>query len=156
MTDPDDAAWLDPDEQALWQVLAMVTLRLPTVLDAQLRRDAGLTLFEYTVLARLSEAPHRRHQMSELATVTSASLPRLSQVLTRLELRDLVERERDRGDARSVIVMLTEAGMAKVVASAPGHTRTVRELVMDPLTKDQQRRARTALSAVLRAVQDHA
>ena len=38
----------------------------PAALDAQLRRDAGISHFEYLVLALLSEAPGRTLRMSEL------------------------------------------------------------------------------------------
>ena len=55
------------------------------VLDAQLRADAGLTHFEYFVLAMLSEAPERTLRMTSLAQRTNATLPRLSHVVSRLE-----------------------------------------------------------------------
>ena len=41
---------------------------MPGVLDAQLRRDADLSHFEYFVLAMLSEAPDRTLRMTALAT----------------------------------------------------------------------------------------
>jgi hypothetical protein len=40
---------------------------LPAVLDSQLRRDAQLTLFEYFVLAMLSEASESTLRMTYLA-----------------------------------------------------------------------------------------
>ena len=54
--DPD---WLDEQELSAWTRFIAVVERLPGVLDAQLRRDAALTHFEYLVLAMLSEAPER-------------------------------------------------------------------------------------------------
>ena len=45
--------WLTPDERAAWVGLSAVLERLPAALDTQLRRDAGLTHFEYWVLTML-------------------------------------------------------------------------------------------------------
>lgn len=41
------ARWLDDEEIAAWVRLAAVLELLPAALDSQLRRDAGLTHFEY-------------------------------------------------------------------------------------------------------------
>src|SRR3546814_9286947 len=84
--------WLTADERTAWVRLLAVTELLPGVLDSQLRRDAQLTHFEYFVLAMLSEAPERTLRMNSLAGLTSATLPRLSHVVRRLEERGLVER----------------------------------------------------------------
>src|SRR3954470_16317054 len=87
-----DTPWLDRTELRAWIRLVAVLELLPGVLDAQLRRDADVTEFEYYVLAMLSEAPGRTLRMTELARQTNATLPRLSHVVTRLEARGLVER----------------------------------------------------------------
>jgi hypothetical protein len=80
--------------RAVSRALAKTLVRLPAALDAQLRRDAGISHFEYEVLALLSQAPGRTLRMSELATGAGSSLPRLSQVVARLEQRDWVRRTR--------------------------------------------------------------
>jgi len=84
--------WLDAEESQAWRALASTLVRLPAALDAQLRRDAGISHFDYQVLALLSEAPGRTLRMSELATLAEGSLPRLSQVVARLEQRGWVRR----------------------------------------------------------------
>src|SRR5215207_1713036 len=78
-----DTPWLDRRQLRAWIRLAAVLELLPGVLDAQLRRDADLTHFEYYVLAMLSEAPGRTLRMTELTRQTNATLPRLSHVVTR-------------------------------------------------------------------------
>ena len=83
----DEERWLTEDEQDAWLALASVLIRLPQALDAQLVRDAGLSHFEYAVLSGLSDAPDRTMRMSDLAGVAEGSLPRLSQVVARLEKR---------------------------------------------------------------------
>ncbi len=114
-----------------------VLIRLPQALDAQLRRDSGLSHFEYQVLAGLSDAEDRTLRMSVLAIIADGSLPRLSQVVSRLESRGWVRRTPDPLDGRSTLATLTDNGMAKLVEAAPGHVEAVRSLVLDPLTKAQ-------------------
>jgi len=142
--------WLDEDEQAAWVRLAAVVELLPGVLEAQLRRDADLTHFEYWVLAMLSEAPGRTLRMTALASRTSATLSRLSHVVARLEGRGLVDRIPCPEDRRATDARLTEAGWDLVVASAPGHLETVRNYVVDALTPRQI----TQLTAIAGAILD--
>jgi len=59
--------------------------------------------------------------------------------LHRLENRGWVQRSPDPADGRYTLAMLTEPGLAKVVAAAPGHVREVRRLVLQPLTRAQLR-----------------
>ena len=129
--------WLSEDERATWVQLSAVLTLLPATLDSQLRRDADLTLFEYYVLAMLSEAPDRTLRMSALASQTNATLSRLSHVVTRLAERGLVDRYTCPEDGRANNVHLTDSGWAKVQEGAPGHVATVRKLVFDTLTPVQ-------------------
>jgi DNA-binding MarR family transcriptional regulator len=132
-----DTRWLDDDELDAWIRFIAVVELLPGILDSQLRRDSDLTHFEYLVLAMLSEAPGRTLRMTALAGRTSATLPRLSHVISRLESRDLVERAPCPGDRRATNVRLTAAGWDAVVAAAPGHVANVRRHVIDALTPEQ-------------------
>lgn len=129
--------WLDDRERVAWVRLAAVMELLPGVLDSQLRRDSGLTHFDYFVLAMLSEAPERTRRMTHLAAQTNATLPRLSHVVKRLEERGLIERFPCPDDARATNARLTAAGWDKVRATAPGHVATVREHVIDALSDEQ-------------------
>ncbi|MGC5049073.1 MarR family winged helix-turn-helix transcriptional regulator [Micrococcus porci] len=131
--------WLDDEERHAFLALMSVVLRLEPTLDAQLRREAGISHFEYTVLASLSEAEGGQRRMSELAYLSSGSLPRLSQVVTRLEKRGWVERRPDPEDGRYTLAVLLDAGREVVVAAAPGHVAEVRRAVVDPLTRAQLR-----------------
>ena len=142
------ARWLSEDEMAAWVRLVAVVELLPGVLDGQLRRDAGLTHFDYHVLAMLSEAPEPTLRMTELATRTNATLPRLSHVVRRLEERRLVERTPCPSDGRATDARLTTDGWAKVRETAPGHVATVREHVIDALTPEQV----TQLAGIAEAV----
>ena len=111
--------WLDAEEAQAWRALAITMARLPAALDAQLRRDAGISHFEYQVLALLSEAPGRTLRMSALAAQAEGSLPRLSQVVARLEQRGWVRRTPDPADGRYTLATLTDVEfMAEVIAVA--------------------------------------
>jgi DNA-binding MarR family transcriptional regulator len=129
--------WLDRHQRRAWVRLVGVLELLPGVLDAQLRRDAGLTHFEYYVLAMLSEGPSRTLRMTELARQTNATLPRLSHVVTRLENRRLVERFPCPEDRRATNARLTAVGWDKVQEAAPGHAANVRHHVVDALSDEQ-------------------
>jgi DNA-binding MarR family transcriptional regulator len=131
--------WLDDEEKQTWLALVSVLIRLPAALDAQLQRDAGISHFEYQVMAMLSMSPEHTARMSELAGLTDGSLSRLSHVVKRLEGRGWVRRTPDPADGRYTLAILTESGWDKVVATAPGHVAAVRGFVFDPLTKAQMR-----------------
>lgn len=129
--------WLDEHEMGTWLRVVALAEVLPSRLDAQVRRDAGLSHFEYQVLAMLSEAPDRTLRMSWLARRTNATLPRLSHVVKRLEDRGLVARSRSASDARATDAVLTDEGWSQLEAAAPGHVTFVRERILDQLTPEQ-------------------
>jgi DNA-binding MarR family transcriptional regulator len=125
--------WLDDDEQRAWLRLAGVMLKLSPALDSQLQRDSDLTHFDYLCLAMLSECEGHTRQMSDLAARTSASLSRLSHVVSKLERRGWVARAPSPSSRRVTLVSLTDEGWDVLVKAAPGHVETVRELVFDDL-----------------------
>lgn len=135
----DDAAprWLTVDETRAWIALASTVVWLPTALDAQLQRDAGVSFVEYTVLSWLSMRPARTSRMSEIAALANVKLSHLSRIAARLEGRGWMRREPDPDDGRATLAILTAAGWEKVVATAPGHVAEVRRLVFDGLTPAQ-------------------
>jgi hypothetical protein len=77
--------WLSPEQLGEWKSLMGLLMIVPASLDAQLKQDAGLNLFEYHILVELAEAPERTRVMSELAGQTRGSLSRLSHAVSRLE-----------------------------------------------------------------------
>jgi DNA-binding MarR family transcriptional regulator len=138
----EEPRWLDDEEQETWLALATVSVRLNAALDAQLHRDAGISHFEYQVLAGLSMAPERTLRMSDLAEFAACSLSRLSHTAKRLETRGWLHRAPDPADGRFTLAVLTDDGWEKVVATAPGHVNEVRRLFIDPLTKAQYKQLR--------------
>lgn len=139
-TDESADLWLSAAELDSWLSVVRLITRLPWALDAQLQRDADLSMIEYMSMAILSEAPDRTMRMSDLAERTSASLSRLSHLVKRLESRDYVRREPDPVDGRFTNAILLPAGMRKLESAAPGHAAYVRHLVVDNLSAERLRR----------------
>jgi DNA-binding MarR family transcriptional regulator len=135
----DEVNWLDEQQLRSWMRFAALLVVLPGELDSEMQRRAGITQFEYTVLAGLSEAPGRTLRISSLARFAQGSLSRISHLIKRLEKRGWIRRELDPADGRYTNAILTEAGWQKVVATAPGHVELVRHLVIDALTPAQLR-----------------
>jgi len=131
--------WLDERQLDSWLRFNAILVMLPAELDAEMQRSAGLTQFEYGVLAGLSESPGRTMRISHLADYTRGSLSRMSHLIKRLERRGWVRRELDTCDGRYTNAILTDEGYAKVVATAPAQVQLVRKLVVDALTPAQMR-----------------
>ena len=110
----------------------MFTL-LPAALDSQLQREAGMTHFEFVVMAALSRQPGRRLQLKELALIANGSLSRLSHVISRLEQEGWVRRV-SRNEGRATDAVLTDDGFRKLREAGPIHFQEVRRLVFDVLT----------------------
>jgi DNA-binding MarR family transcriptional regulator len=146
------APWLSEEELPTWLALVGVLIKLPAALDEQLQHDAGMNHFEHWALMGLSMHEGHCMRMSELAVLTSGSLSRLSQVISRLEKRGYVRRESDPTDGRCTLAVLTDAGLRKLHDTAPGHAEAVRRLVFDPLTKAQARQLREILHRIIRTI----
>lgn len=131
--------WLDDRQLEAWLRFAGLIVVVPAELDAGMQRSAGLTQFEYGVLAGLSQSPGRTMRISHLAEYVRGSLSRMSHLIKRLERRGWIRRELDPTDGRYTNAILTDEGYAKVVATAPAQVELVRRLVIDALTPAQLR-----------------
>jgi DNA-binding MarR family transcriptional regulator len=131
---------LSPEELRAWQGFLRTGTRLERSLDADLRRESGLSGKDYDVLIQLGLAAGRRLPMTALAAEVLMSPSGLSRLVDDLERRGLVERERHETDARSVEVVLTATGRKDLRAANRRHLKLVRELFLDRLDDDQLRR----------------
>jgi DNA-binding MarR family transcriptional regulator len=152
VVDAEQPRWLSEEEQRSWVALVCLLVNLPAALDAQLQADANLNHVEYVVLSWLSMSPEQTTRMSALASVSNTTLSHLSRIVTRLEKCGWVRRAPDPQDGRSTLAILTDAGLQKVAATAPGHVETVRSLVFDPLTKAQARQLQVIVARLLHAL----
>ncbi|MGO2051237.1 MarR family winged helix-turn-helix transcriptional regulator [Glutamicibacter sp. 287] len=152
----EQVVWLSAQERKAWLGLNTMMSLLPAALDSDLQGLEGITLFDYHMLAMLSETPDRELTMTDLAARTSASLSRLSHVVKKLEKRGWVVRAQSAGDARVKIASLTKEGWDAVVKMAPHHVATVRALLLETLDdKDVKDLARISRKVVKVLDADH-
>ena len=123
--------WLDAAQQRDWRAYVDGSVRLTEIMDRDLKTKHGLSVSEYEILVRLSEAPEQRLRMAELAENASQSRSRLSHTCSRLESKGLVKRDSCPNDKRGVYAHLTDAGLAALERAARDHVETVREYFVD-------------------------
>ncbi|MGL5811080.1 MAG: MarR family winged helix-turn-helix transcriptional regulator, partial [Nocardioides sp.] len=146
---PVEPRWLSEEERQTWIGLVAVMTVLPSAVEGPLRREHGLSLYEYYVLAMLSEADNRTLPLKPLAQLTNGSLSRLSHVLDRLEGRDLLVRRPSATDGRVTLAEITDQGYALLLSAAPSHVAVVRQLVFDNLDGDQVTQLGSVLETML-------
>jgi DNA-binding MarR family transcriptional regulator len=123
--------WLDADQQASWRAFAVGVTLLIDRLDEDLQRAYDLSLTEYEILVRLSEAEGRRLRMAVLADSLSHSRSRVTHTVTRMERAGLVTRSACTSDGRGVEAVLTDAGYELLEEAAATHVNGVRALLVD-------------------------
>ena len=123
--------WLDAAQQHHWRAYLVGTTLLMDQLDRDLRERHQLSLAEYEVLVRLSEAAEHRVRMAVLAASLSHSRSRVTHTVGRLEAAGLVRRQACLSDGRGVEAVLTEEGLRRLEEAAPSHVSAVRDLLVD-------------------------
>jgi len=138
MPEVTEGLWLSADEQAAWRTFLYATTLLSERFSEALQSapGIGLTLGEYEILVRLSEAEHGFLRMSELADQVVHSRSRLTHTISRMEKRGLVERVRCAADGRGRQAQLTAEGVAMLDRAAPTHVRSVREHLVDVIGRE--------------------
>jgi len=126
-----DTRWLDDEQQRSWRAFLGGTTVLLDQLDRDLRTEHGLSMSEYEILVRLSEAPDRAIRMAELAAALSHSRSRITHTISRLERDGIVTRIQCDSDGRGVTAILTDKGFELLAGAAHTHVRGVREYLID-------------------------
>jgi DNA-binding MarR family transcriptional regulator len=129
----EDSPWLDEAQQRLWRGWVTLASQLPPALHRQLQADSGLSLQDFEVLVRLTEAEDGRARVTDLANAAGWERSRLSHHVKRMQARGLVHREECCDDGRGAFVVVTPAGRRAIERAAPGHARTVRDLLFADL-----------------------
>jgi len=149
-----DPRWLDAEQQAAWRAYLDGTRMLFSELDRQLEAGAGMSLTDYELLVRLSEAPGHRLRMRDLADATLSTRSGVTRAVTRAEKAGWVRRVECEDDRRGMNAELTEQGLAKLAASAPAHVESVRQNLIDVLDGGQLDELRRIGLAIQKAVTD--
>ena len=150
-TNTHDALWLDAAQQRAWRAYLVGTTLLMDRLDRDLRERHQLSLPEYEILVRLSEAPGRRMRMAALADSLSHSRSRVTHTVARMERAGLVTRVACVSDGRGVEARLSDKGLLVLEEAAHTHVQGVREHLVDLAGDDDF----AAVGRVFDAVTDH-
>ena len=124
----DDSRWI-----GAWMLLVRTHTRLWDVVEEQMRRDHGLTVARYDVLAQLDGAGGRLG-LGDLASAIALSPSGLSKLLDRMDASGLIRREPDPDDARAAFATITPRGRELVKNARKGHHALLRRTFAHALT----------------------
>ena len=130
-----------------WDAFLRAHATLMRRLDLDLAQATGLTLGDFDVLAQLARAGGEL-RMTDLAARVLLSRSGMTRRVTRLVEEGLVLRANADGDARGVVVALTDAGVARLTQTAPVHLRGVSELFVAQLDDQELAVLKNALKKV--------
>jgi DNA-binding MarR family transcriptional regulator len=140
---------LDPQQLGAYFALSEAASLLQHHVEQHLRAEGGLSYVQFQLLARLAEA----HQltMTQLADGVVYSRSGLTYQAGLLEKAGLITRSPSPDDERSILVTVTDEGLALVRRILPGHVQVVRRMLIDPLSDDDMRH----LGDIMIRVRDH-
>ena len=140
-----------PERLRAWRLYFESTLALHDVLDAELERDAGISLRWYDALVHLEETPDGL-RMNELAERILYSKSGFTRVVDRMEEAGFLRRVRPENDRRSILVVLTEEGRNTLEQARRHHRHAIEQHFSRHLTDTDIR----ALTRALEKVSIHA
>jgi DNA-binding MarR family transcriptional regulator len=129
--------WLDAEQQRIWRAFLGGTTVLMDRLDRDLRTQHGISMPEYEILVRLSEAPGRAIRMAELADAVSHSRSRVTHTIARLEREGIVVRGQCSDDGRGVSAVLTDHGFGVLEQAAHTHVTGVHDYLIANADADE-------------------
>ena len=128
-----------------WRSLLRGHATLMRQLDMDLEEKTGMALADFDVLAQLALAGGEL-RMTDLAARALISRSGMTRRVARLVDEGLVRRADTDADGRGVVVVLTDAGVARLTEAAPVHLRGVSDLFVARLNQKEL--------AVLKSVMD--
>ncbi|SER78118.1 MarR family winged helix-turn-helix transcriptional regulator [Corynebacterium cystitidis] len=126
-----EARWLNDEEQEFWRAMLATSRKITRAMDETLLAGSDLSTSEFSVLVALSEAEDCELRLRDLCADLDWDRSRTSHQITRMERRGLVTKKKSPGDARGVVVSLTDEGWRRLEQAAPEHVESVRRLVFD-------------------------
>jgi DNA-binding MarR family transcriptional regulator len=130
-----------------WRALLKARATLLRQLSVDLEKKTGLTLGDFDVIGQLAEAGGTL-RMTELADRTLSSRSGMTRRVDRMVDEGLVRRDSADGDARGVVVALTDAGLSRLTEVLPVHMRGVSELFVEKLDDQELAALESALDKV--------
>src|SRR5437867_3985289 len=132
---------------AAWQALLRSHATLMRQLERDLAKETGLALADFDVLAQLALAGGAL-RMTQLADRALLSRSGMTRRVARLVDVGHVRRANADGDARGVVVALTDAGVARLIEAAPVHARGIFDLFVARLNDQELEVLASALEKV--------
>ena len=120
-----------------WQSYIRATTRVRHAFETTLQEATGLIPDDYAVLMSLSDSPDHRRRMSELAQLLAAPTSSMTYRVDRLEKRGYVCRESCPTDRRSSFAVLSPNGLEALEKAAPVHVTSVRDNLINHLSREQ-------------------
>ncbi len=148
MTEPADEYACAQAWTALSAAHALVTDELTAALD----QVCGLSIHEFELLLRVRHAADGGLRLGALGKMIRLSQPSLSRAVARLESQGWLRRSGAPGDGRGVLISITEAGREVLARGVAAHAGTIRSLLLDRLTPDEQELLARALTRVAMGV----
>jgi DNA-binding MarR family transcriptional regulator len=130
-----------------WRSLLRAHATLMRQLDTDLKEKTGLALADFDVLGQLASAGGEL-RMTDLAARALISRSGMTRRVERLVDDGLVRRADADADARGVVVVLTDAGVARLTETAPVHLRGVADLFVARLNKKELALLKSAMDKV--------
>lgn len=128
-----------PAEFAVWRGMLRTYEWVTRELDRRLRAEHGLTFDAYGVLITLVTQPEGL-AIGELGERRNRSPSGISRAVDRVAREGLVERRPNPDDQRSLVVVLTDAGLRRLRAAQVTHHALVRERFLGRLDERQLER----------------
>ncbi len=130
-----------------WRSLLRGHATLMRQLDTDLDKKTGLALADFDVLAQLALAGGEL-RMTALAARALISRSGMTRRVARLVDEGLVRRADTDADGRGVVVVLTDAGVARLTEAAPVHLRGVSDLFVARLNQKELAVLKTVMDKV--------
>lgn len=142
-------------ELRAWQALLHAHHDITRKLDADLRREHGMSFDSYDVLLRLARASGGALRMTDLAERVMVPHSTLTRRVDRLVEQGLVERERPTADARAMLTRLTRQGRRLLARAARTHLNGIRRHYTGRLSSAQLAAVAEALEVIAGAHHEH-
>jgi len=127
---------LTPGERKSWRAVLLLADLLRFEVAAKVGPLTGLSAADHSVLLHLDEAPEQRMMQKNLAHDMFWSKARLSQQLTRMQARGLVERSTETGLA-GVQISMTPVGRDAIRAAEGVHADTIRRNLIEVASEEE-------------------
>jgi DNA-binding MarR family transcriptional regulator len=126
---------LSPHELRVWHAFRLMGEDVMERVGRDIAQATGLSGPDFGVLSRLAGIGKGEMRQQALAKAMGWDKSRLSHHLTRMQTKKLVERLN--ADSRTVLVVLTKEGRARLEVARPIHAESVRRNLLSRLSVEQ-------------------